>query len=186
MTIVGGLDVYRQQITVEYVDSDGVVHWVRSVRQHGRRCGAGWSSTALMVMAISRWRAAPRDGMSARSWRPLTWACIWGIRPRSRHCGTRRSAPRPLRCAAVAGGPVPRVVDSASARAGDPQPGPVVLHARTSGGLAAAHHLRPVVPPGRAHRYERCCRRGAARRSRMPSCRRPVAGMWIRRCGVMT
>jgi transposase len=27
MTIVGGLDVHRQQITFEYVDDDGLVHW---------------------------------------------------------------------------------------------------------------------------------------------------------------
>jgi len=27
MTIVGGLDVHRQQITFDYVDNDGVVHW---------------------------------------------------------------------------------------------------------------------------------------------------------------
>ena len=27
MIIVGGLDVYRQQITFDYVDDDGLVHW---------------------------------------------------------------------------------------------------------------------------------------------------------------
>src|SRR6185436_6293654 len=27
MTMVGGLDVHRQQITFEYVDDDGLVHW---------------------------------------------------------------------------------------------------------------------------------------------------------------
>jgi transposase len=27
MTIVGGLDVHRQQITFDYVDDDGLVHW---------------------------------------------------------------------------------------------------------------------------------------------------------------
>ena len=27
MTMVGGLDVHRQQITFDYVDNDGLVHW---------------------------------------------------------------------------------------------------------------------------------------------------------------
>ncbi|UQX10962.1 hypothetical protein [Candidatus Mycobacterium methanotrophicum] len=27
MTIVGGLDVHRKQITFDYVDDDGLVHW---------------------------------------------------------------------------------------------------------------------------------------------------------------
>ena len=27
MTMVGGLDVHRQQITFDYVDDDGLVHW---------------------------------------------------------------------------------------------------------------------------------------------------------------
>jgi transposase len=27
MTMVGGLDVHRQQITFDHVDDDGLVHW---------------------------------------------------------------------------------------------------------------------------------------------------------------
>jgi hypothetical protein len=27
MTIVGGFDVHRQQITFDYVDNEGLVHW---------------------------------------------------------------------------------------------------------------------------------------------------------------
>jgi hypothetical protein len=28
--------------------------------------------------------------MSARSWRPRDWVCIWGIRPRPRRCGGKK------------------------------------------------------------------------------------------------
>ena len=49
MTMVGGLDVHRQQITFDYVDDDGLVHWghIRpATRQTLRRwlaepCGDG-------------------------------------------------------------------------------------------------------------------------------------------------
>ena len=27
MTMIGGLDVHRQQITFDYVDDEGLVHW---------------------------------------------------------------------------------------------------------------------------------------------------------------
>lgn len=27
MTMIGGLDLHRQQLTFDYVDSDGLVHW---------------------------------------------------------------------------------------------------------------------------------------------------------------
>ena len=49
MTMVGGLDVHRQQITFDYVDDDGLVHWGQirpATRQTLRRwlaehCGDG-------------------------------------------------------------------------------------------------------------------------------------------------
>jgi transposase len=41
MTIVGGLDVHRQQITFDYIDNDGLVHWgqIRPATRQGLR---GW------------------------------------------------------------------------------------------------------------------------------------------------
>ena len=42
MTMVGGFDVHRQQITFDYVDDDGWCTGVRSVRRHGRRAGLAW------------------------------------------------------------------------------------------------------------------------------------------------
>src|ERR1700751_1649050 len=41
MTIVGGLDVPRQQITFDYIDNDGLVHWgqIRPATRQGLR---GW------------------------------------------------------------------------------------------------------------------------------------------------
>src|SRR6202008_5148892 len=41
MTIVGGLDVHRQQITFDYVNNDGLVHWgqIRPATRQGLR---GW------------------------------------------------------------------------------------------------------------------------------------------------
>jgi transposase len=41
MTIVGGLDVHRQQITFDYVDNDGLVHWGQ-VRPATRRTLRSW------------------------------------------------------------------------------------------------------------------------------------------------
>jgi transposase len=41
MTIVGGLDVHRQQITFDYVDNDGVVHWGQ-IRPATRKTLRSW------------------------------------------------------------------------------------------------------------------------------------------------
>ncbi len=41
MTMVGGLDVHRQQITFDYVDDDGLVHWGQ-IRPATRKTLQGW------------------------------------------------------------------------------------------------------------------------------------------------
>ena len=41
MTMVGGLDVHRQQITFDYVDNDGLVHWGQ-IRPATRKTLRGW------------------------------------------------------------------------------------------------------------------------------------------------
>ncbi|MFZ1178753.1 MAG: IS110 family transposase [Mycobacterium sp.] len=43
MTMVGGLDVHRKQITFDYVDDDGVVHWGQ-VRPATRKTWRAWLS----------------------------------------------------------------------------------------------------------------------------------------------
>ena len=46
MTMVGGLDVHRQQITFDYVDDDGLVHWGQ-IRPATRQDVAGLAGRAL-------------------------------------------------------------------------------------------------------------------------------------------
>src|ERR1700757_5154347 len=41
MTMVGGLDVHRHQITFDYVDNDGLVHWGQ-IRPATRKTLRGW------------------------------------------------------------------------------------------------------------------------------------------------
>ncbi|ORB95875.1 hypothetical protein B1T44_16795 [Mycobacterium persicum] len=41
MTMVGGFDVHRKQITFDYVDDDGVVHW-GEIRPATRKMLRGW------------------------------------------------------------------------------------------------------------------------------------------------
>jgi hypothetical protein len=68
VTIVGGFDVHRKQITFDYVDS--VTGEVRSgqIRQATRRTlRPGWVGTARTGTASSRWRAAPAGGSWSRS-----------------------------------------------------------------------------------------------------------------------
>src|SRR3954469_6374709 len=86
MTMVGGFDVHRKQITFDYVDGDGLVHWGQ-IRPATRTTLRSWR--AEHCPRSSRWRAAPGGDMSARSWPAPGWVCIWVIRPRSRHCGVR-------------------------------------------------------------------------------------------------
>jgi hypothetical protein len=63
MTIVGGLDVHRQQITVDYVDNDGVVRWGQ-IRPATRKTLRAWLAEHCPDgMANWRWRAAPGGGM---------------------------------------------------------------------------------------------------------------------------
>jgi hypothetical protein len=86
MTIVGGSDVHRKQITFDYVDDDGVVHW-GEIRPHARRCGVGWASTARAGTRSLRWRAAPGGDMWSMSW---PWRGWWRMMiQRLEHCMVR-------------------------------------------------------------------------------------------------
>ena len=78
MTIVGGFDVHRKQITFDYVDSDsGEVRSVRSVRRHAQllralagqalpRRGCGFCGGGLHRVAV-RGRGAERGSGGART-----------------------------------------------------------------------------------------------------------------------
>ena len=95
MTMVGGFDVHRKQITFDYVDDDGLVRWgqIRPATRKtlrawlGEHCPDGDAEFALE--GCTGWRYVIEE-LAARG-----WACIWVIRPRSRWRGVRRSAPRP-------------------------------------------------------------------------------------------
>src|SRR4029079_8651668 len=115
MTMVGGFDVHRKQITFDYVDDDGLVRVgeirpaTRTTLRHWLRedCPAGDAELALEGCTAWRYgvdepaaagesalRAGTGGGIVSTSWPRRGWWRIWGIRPRSRRCGVRRSAPR--------------------------------------------------------------------------------------------
>ena len=95
MTMVGGFDVHRKQITFDYVDNDGLVRW-GEIRPATRTTLRGWlgehcpeGDGELAVEGCTGWRYVGEE-LARRC-----GACIWGIRPRPRGCGVRRSGPRP-------------------------------------------------------------------------------------------
>ena len=63
MTMVGGFDVHRKQITFDYVDDDGLVR-VGEIRPATRTTLRHWLSEHCPAgTRSSRWRAAPDGGM---------------------------------------------------------------------------------------------------------------------------
>src|ERR1700738_4201493 len=78
MTMVGGLDVHRQQITFDYVDDDGLVRWGQ-IRPATRKTLRRWLAEHC-PKGDADFALEGCTGMSARSWRPPGWVCIWGIR----------------------------------------------------------------------------------------------------------
>jgi hypothetical protein len=76
MAIVGGLDVHRQQITFDYVDDDGLMHWgqIRPATRktlrdwQAERCGLpGWMSPSTPRMANAH-RGIWRQGSPELRW----------------------------------------------------------------------------------------------------------------------
>jgi hypothetical protein len=77
MTMVGGLDVHRQQITRDYVDNDGLVHWgqIRPATRAPARslyrapCATWWSTRVRgsRTAAASSCLACPAPGNCWRS-----------------------------------------------------------------------------------------------------------------------
>ena len=128
MTTVGGLDVHRQQITFDYVDNDGSVHWgqirpaTRKTLRHwlGERCPDGDGGVALE--GCTGWRYVVEELVAAGVVAHL------GILPRPQPRGDQRSAPRPIVlmpgcCAPCLWRAASRVVGPARTRARDPHPG---------------------------------------------------------------
>lgn len=92
MTIVGGWDVHREQITFDYVD-DGLVYWGQrpAARKTLRGCwlsGAPMGDTDFALEGCTAWRYVGEELAAAGVGVHL------GIRPRPQRCGARRSAPR--------------------------------------------------------------------------------------------
>jgi len=66
MTIVGGLDVHRQQITFDYVDDDGLVHWGQ-IRSGDAENVAGLAGREV-PRRQQRFRAGGLHGVAVRRW----------------------------------------------------------------------------------------------------------------------
>ena len=154
MTMVGGFDVHRQQITFDYVDDDGLVHWGQ-IRPATRKTLRGWlgehcpnGDAEFALEGCTGWRYVVEElavaGVGVHLGDP---AEIAGLRGPKKRAKTDRADARLLRTLLLEG----RFPESWI-------PPAHVVEIRTLGrlyctlmderrGLAAAHP-RPVVPPG--------------------------------------
>jgi transposase len=104
MTMVGGLDVHRKQITFDYVDIDGLVHWGQicpATRQSlrgwlGERCADGDGELALE--GCTGWRCVSEElaaaGLGVHLGDPAETAALRGRKKRAK---TDRADARLLR-----------------------------------------------------------------------------------------
>ena len=154
MTIVGGLDVHRQQITFDYIDNDGLVHWgqIRPATRQGLRgwlvkhCPDGDGQFALE--SCTGWRYVVEElagaGVVAHLGDPAQIAALRGPKKRAK---TDRADARLLRTLLLEGRfpeswiPLAHVVEIRTL-------GPVVLHPDGGAASLAAAHPRPAVSPG--------------------------------------
>jgi hypothetical protein len=150
MSIIGGLDVHRAQITFDWVDRDsGETTGVGSRQRPGWGCAAGWGSCPGS-RAGSRWRAAPAGGLWSRSsrrpgWPPPGRAGRDQQPARPQAAGQDRPYRRPAAARVARAGPAAQLLDpadldpgSADHRAAAQDPG------RPADRLAAAHPRRAV------------------------------------------
>ena len=88
MSIVGGLDIHRKQLTFDYLLTPlaGRCGAGRSARRTARILPRGWRGVSPARPRTSRWRGAPGGGMSPRSGRGRDHPA------RRRACGHRRAA----------------------------------------------------------------------------------------------
>ena len=150
MSIIGGLDVHRAQITFDWVDRDsGETTGVGSRQRPGWGCAAGWGSCPGS-RAGWRWRAAPAGGLWSRSsrrpgWPPPGRAGRDQQPARPQAAGQDRPYRRPAAARVARAGPAAQLLDpadldpgSADHRAAAQDPG------RPADRLAAAHPRRAV------------------------------------------
>ena len=154
MTMVGGFDVHRKQITFDYVDDDGLVHSgeIRPATRKtlrgwlGKHCASGDAEFALE--GCTGWRYVVEElamaGVVAHLGDP---AEIAGLRGPKKRAKTDRADARLLRTLLVEGRfpeswiPPAHVVEVLHL-------GPVVLRADGAAPRLAAAHPRPVVSSG--------------------------------------
>ncbi|HTX54726.1 MAG TPA: transposase [Candidatus Baltobacteraceae bacterium] len=189
MTMVGGFDVHRKQITFDYVDDDGLVHWgeIRPATRKtlrgwlGERCPSGDAEFALE--GCTGWRYVVEElamaGVVAHVGDP---AEIAGLRGPKKRAKTDRADARLLRTLLVEG----RFPESWI-------PPAHVVEVRTLGRLYCALMEERRAWQQRIHaqlfhqgcRSPHCCRWRVATRSPVRSCRGWDASMWTRRCGAL-
>src|ERR1700737_2828084 len=154
MTMVGGFDVHRQQITFDCVDNDGLVRWGQ-IRPATRKTLRSWlaehcadGEAEFALEGCTGWRYVCEElaaaGVGVHLGDPAEIAAARGPKKRAK---TDRADARLLRTLLLEGRfpeswiPPGQVVET-------PHPGPVVLHADGRAPRLAAAHPRPVVPPG--------------------------------------
>jgi len=104
MTMIGGLDVHRQQITFDYVDSDGLVRWGQ-IRPATRKSLRGWlaehcpdGDAEFALEGCTGWRYVSEElaaaGVVAHLGDP---AEVAGLRGRKKRAKTDRADARLLR-----------------------------------------------------------------------------------------
>jgi transposase len=104
MTMIGGLDVHRQQITFDYVDSDGLVRWGQ-IRPATRKTLRGWlaercpdSGAEFALEGCTGWRYVVEElraaGVEAHLGDPAEVAVLRGRKKRAK---TDRADARLLR-----------------------------------------------------------------------------------------
>ena len=155
MTIVGGFDVHRKQLTFDYVDTEtGEVRWGQ-IRPATRKTLRSWlaehcpnGNAEFALEGCTGWRYVAEEltavGAVAHLADPAEAAGLRG----AEETGQKR----PHRCPAVAhtvmGGPVTGVGDPTAACAGGAHAGTAVLRVDGRTPRLAATHPRPAVPSG--------------------------------------
>ena len=110
MTMVGGLDVHRQQITFDYVDDDGLVHWGQ-IRPATRQTLRGWlaehfrdGDADFALEGCTGWRYVSEElaaaGLGVHLGDPAETAALRGRKKRAK---TDRADARLLRTLLVEG-----------------------------------------------------------------------------------
>ena len=145
MSIIGGLDVHRAQITYDWIDTDTGQTRQGQLAPASREHLRAWLERFAGQQAAFAWRTVPAGGMWLRnsSWpeSPRTWPS----RPTPARCGAADATPRPTgltlaTSATCSWGSAARVVDPAGARSRGSHPGPAVQGpGRPAHRLAAAH-----------------------------------------------